>query len=63
MHVEYVKECKIFIYNTVTVEDDDVMKYGYNVLKEVRICIIYIYMIKNHPYNEINQTKVLDDYK
>ncbi len=31
---EYVKQRKIFIYNTVKVEDDDVIKYEYNVLQE-----------------------------
>ena len=35
MYKEYVKERKIFIYNTVKVEDDDIIKYGYNVLQEV----------------------------
>ena len=32
---KYVKERKIFIYNTVKVEDDDTIKYDYNVLQEV----------------------------
>ena len=35
MYEDYVKERKIFIYNTVKVEDDDVIKYDYNVLQEV----------------------------
>ena len=35
MYEEYVKQRKIFIYNTVKVEDDDVIKYDYNVLQEV----------------------------
>ena len=32
MYEEYVKQRKIFIYNTVKVQDDDVIKYDYNVL-------------------------------
>ncbi len=32
---EYVKERLIFIYNTVKIEDDDVIKYGYDVLQEI----------------------------
>ena len=32
---EYVKQRKIFIYNTVRVEEDDKIKYDYNVLQEV----------------------------
>jgi hypothetical protein len=35
MYEDYVKQRKIFIYNTVRVEDDDVIKYDYNVLQEV----------------------------
>jgi hypothetical protein len=35
MYEEYVKERKIFIYNTVKVENDDVVKCDYNVLQEV----------------------------
>jgi hypothetical protein len=35
MYEEYVKQRKIFIYNTVRVENDDVIKYDYNVLQEV----------------------------
>ena len=35
MYEEYVKQRKIFIYNTVSVENDDVIKYDYNVLQEV----------------------------
>ena len=34
MYEEYVKQRKIFIYNTVKVQDDDVIKYDYNVLQE-----------------------------
>ena len=35
MYEEYVKQRKIFIYNTVRVEEDDKIKYDYNVLQEV----------------------------
>ena len=35
MHEEYMKERKTFIYNTVKVVEDDVIKYDYNVLQEV----------------------------
>ena len=35
MYEEYMKERKIFIYNSVKVEEDDVIKYDYNVLQEV----------------------------
>ena len=35
MYEEYVKQRKIFIYNTVKVVDDDVIKYDCNVLQEV----------------------------
>ena len=35
MYEEYVKQRKIFIYNIVSVEDDDVIKYDCNVLQEV----------------------------
>jgi hypothetical protein len=35
MYEEYLKQRKIFIYNTVKVEDDDGIKYDYNVLQEV----------------------------
>jgi hypothetical protein len=35
MYEEYLEQRKIFIYNTVRVEDDDVVKYDYNVLQEV----------------------------
>ncbi len=35
MYKEYVKEKrKIFMYNTVRIQDDDVMKYDDNVLQE-----------------------------
>ncbi len=34
MYEEYVKQRKIFIYNTVRVENDDVIKYDYNVLQK-----------------------------
>ena len=37
MYEEYIKERKIFIYNTVKVQDDDVIKYDCNVLQEVRV--------------------------
>jgi len=35
MYEEYVKQRKIFIYNTVRVEEDDKIKCDYNVLQEV----------------------------
>ena len=35
MYEDYVKERKIFIYNTVKVEDEDVVKCDYNVLQEI----------------------------
>ena len=35
MYEDYIKQRKIFIYNTVKVEDDDVIKYDYNVLQEI----------------------------
>ncbi len=35
MYEEYVKERKKFIYNTVKIEDDDVIEYGYHVLQEI----------------------------
>jgi len=35
MYEEYLEQRKIFIYNSVKVEDDDVIKYDYNVLQEV----------------------------
>jgi hypothetical protein len=35
MYEDYVKQRKIFIYNSVKVEEDDVIKYDYNVLQEV----------------------------
>jgi len=35
MYEEYIKERKIFIYNTVKVHNDDVIKYDCNVLQEV----------------------------
>jgi hypothetical protein len=35
MYEEYLEQRKIFIYNNVRVEDDDVIKYEYNVLQEV----------------------------
>jgi hypothetical protein len=35
MYEEYLEQRKIFIYNNVRVEDDDVIKYDYNVLQEV----------------------------
>ena len=35
MYEKYLEQRKIFIYNTVKVVDDDVVKYDYNVLQEV----------------------------
>ena len=35
MYEKYVKERKIFVYNTVKVEYDDEIKYDYNILQEV----------------------------
>jgi hypothetical protein len=35
MYEEYVEQRKIFIYNTVKIQDDDVIKYDCNVLQEV----------------------------
>ena len=35
MYEEYIKERKIFIHNTVKVQNDDVIKYDCNVLQEV----------------------------
>ena len=35
MYEQYLEQRKIFIYNTVKVVDDDVVKYDYNVLQEV----------------------------
>jgi hypothetical protein len=35
MYEEYMKERKTFIYNSVKVVEDDVIKYDYNVLQEV----------------------------
>jgi hypothetical protein len=35
MYEEYIKERKIFIYNSVRVEEEDVVKYDYNVLQEI----------------------------
>jgi hypothetical protein len=35
MFEESIKQQNIFIYNTVKIEDDDVIKYDYNVLKEI----------------------------
>jgi len=35
MYEEYLEQRKIFICNNVRVEDDDVIKYEYNVLQEV----------------------------
>ncbi len=35
MDEEYIKERKKLIYNTVRVEDDDVVKYDYKVLQEI----------------------------
>ena len=35
MYEEYLEQRKIFIYNSVKVVEDDVIKYDYNVLQEV----------------------------
>ena len=35
MYEDYVKQRKIFIYNSVKIQDDDVIKYDYNVIQEV----------------------------
>ncbi len=35
MYKEYVKERKIFMYDTVKIQNDDAMKYDYNVLQEI----------------------------
>ena len=35
MYEEYVKQRKTFIYNNVRVEEDDKIKYDYNVLQQV----------------------------
>jgi hypothetical protein len=35
MYEEYIKERKMFIYNTVKVQNEDVIKYDCNVLQEV----------------------------
>jgi hypothetical protein len=35
MYEEYLEQRKTFIYNTVRVEDDDVIRYDCNVLQEV----------------------------
>ena len=35
MYEEYIKERKIFMYNSVRVEEEDVVKYDYNVLQEI----------------------------
>ncbi len=36
MYEEYLEQRKIFIYNSVKVVEDDVIKYDYNVLQEVK---------------------------
>ena len=51
MYEDYVKERKIFIYNTVKVEDDDVIKYDYNVLQEVQKNILIIIISSYYYYN------------
>ncbi len=35
MYEEYLEQRKIFIYNSVKVEEYDVIKFDYNVLQEV----------------------------
>ena len=35
MYEEYLKQRKIFIYNTVKIEDDEKITYDYNVLQQV----------------------------
>ena len=35
MYEEYLEQRKTFIYNSVKVVEDDVIKYDYNVLQEV----------------------------
>ena len=35
MYDEYLKERKTFLYHSVKVEDDDLIKYDYNVLQEI----------------------------
>ena len=35
MYDEYLKERKTFIYHTVKVQDDDLIKYDYNVIQEI----------------------------
>ena len=35
MYEEYLEQRKIFIYNSVKVVEDDVIKYDYNVRQEV----------------------------
>ena len=34
-NIEYMKERKTFIYHTVKVQDDDLIKYDYNVIQEI----------------------------
>jgi len=34
MYEEYVKQRKIFMYNTVKVQEDDKIKYHYNVIEQ-----------------------------
>ena len=35
MYEDYIKQRKIFIYNSVKIQDDDIIKYNYNVLQEI----------------------------
>ena len=35
MYVEYIKQRKIYIYNTVRIEEGDKIKSDYNVLQEI----------------------------
>ncbi len=41
MYEEYVKQRNIFIYNTVKVEDDDVIKYDYDVLQGLELVMSF----------------------
>ena len=47
MYEENMKERKTFVYNTVKVVEDDVIKYDYNVLQEVKK---YLIIIISHYY-------------
>jgi len=47
MYEEYLEQRKIFIYNSVKLVEDDVIKYDYNVLQEVKK---YLIIIISHYY-------------